>query len=139
MQSSWGDDAIKLDRQSGVYADPELMCTIDHVGKFYHVLGPHICQASSQWTPVILQADVSSAGKAFAAKHAEAVVFITFTSAIVAQNIADTIKVLAKVIAVSGATEELAQGNYNEYMVYGAKERALALFFFGDYTSIGLS
>ncbi|EEU34457.1 uncharacterized protein NECHADRAFT_44531 [Fusarium vanettenii 77-13-4] len=150
LQSSWRDDAVKLDRQSGVYTDPELVRTIDHVGKFYNVPGPHICQPSPQRTPVILQAGTSSAGKAFAAKHAEAVFVSTLAPGIVAQNIADirakarelgrdpqAIKFLAMVTPVLGATEEEAQGKYNEYLSYGSKEGALALF--GGYTGIDLS
>ncbi|KAJ4205902.1 hypothetical protein NW759_014379 [Fusarium solani] len=149
-QSSWRDDAVKLDRQSGVYTDPELIRTIDHVGKFYNVPGPHICQPSPQRTPVILQAGTSSAGKAFAAKHAEAVFVSTLAPAIVAQNIADirakarelgrdpqAIKFLAMVTPVLGATEEEARAKYNEYISYGSKEGALALF--GGYTGIDLS
>ncbi|KAI8663789.1 hypothetical protein NCS55_00884400 [Fusarium keratoplasticum] len=125
-QSSWRDDAVKLDRQFGVYTDPEFIRTIDHVGIFYNVPGPHICQPSPQRTPVILQAGTPSAGKAFAAKHAEDVFVSTLTQAIVAQNIADirakarelgrdpqAIKFLAMVIPVLGATEEEAQAKYN--------------------------
>ncbi|WAO91435.1 Hypothetical protein NCS54_00890500 [Fusarium falciforme] len=146
-QSSWRDDAAKLDHQSGVYTDPELIRTIDHVGKFYNVPGPHICQPSPQQTLVILQAGTSSAGKAFAAQHAEAVFVSTLAPAIVAQNIADirakarelgrepqAIKFLAMVTPVLSATEEEAQAKYNQYMSYGSKEGALALF--GGYTGI---
>lgn len=43
-QSSWRDDAVKLDREKGIYTDPKLVRTIDHVGKYYTVPGPHICQ-----------------------------------------------------------------------------------------------
>ncbi|KAJ4129653.1 hypothetical protein NW754_003935 [Fusarium falciforme] len=141
------DDAVKLDHQSGVYTDPELIRTIDHVGKFYNVPGPHICQPSPQQTLVILQAGTSSAGKAFAAQHAEAVFVSTLAPAIVAQNIADirakarelgrepqAIKFLAMVTPVLGAIEEEAQAKYNQYMSYGSKEGALALF--GGYTGI---
>ncbi|KAJ4188329.1 hypothetical protein NW767_011991 [Fusarium falciforme] len=146
-QSSWRDDAAKLDHQSGVYTDPELIRTIDHVGKFYNVPGPHICQPSPQQTLVILQACTSSAGKAFAAQHAEAVFVSTLAPAIVAQNIADirakarelgrepqAIKFLAMVTPILGAAEEEAQAKYNQYMGYGSKEGALALF--GGYTGI---
>ncbi|KAL6362206.1 hypothetical protein LRP88_04283 [Fusarium phalaenopsidis] len=144
------DEYMDLDRQSGVYTDPELIRTIDHVGKFYNVPGPHTCQPSPQRTPVILQAGTSSAGKAFSAKHAEAVFVSTLAPAIVAQNIADIrakarelgrdpqgIKFLAMVTPVLGTTEEEAQAKYNEYMSYGSKEGALALF--GGYTGIDLS
>ncbi|POR31151.1 Dimethyl-sulfide monooxygenase [Tolypocladium paradoxum] len=55
------------------YTDPSLVRTIDHVGKYYTVPGPHIYQPSPQRTPVIMQARTSSSGKSFAAKHAETV------------------------------------------------------------------
>lgn len=71
FQASWRDDAVKLDREKGIYTSPELVRTIDHHGKFFDVPGPHIVQPSPQRTPLLLQAGTSKAGKIFAAQHAE--------------------------------------------------------------------
>jgi len=72
-EGSWDDDAVVQDRANRVYTDPAKVRAIDHVGQYYRVAGPHLSQPSRQRTPVIYQAGASSAGKAFAARHAEAV------------------------------------------------------------------
>jgi len=71
-EGSWEDDAVLVDRERGVYADPAKVHTIDHVGEFYEVAGPHLSEPSPQRTPVLFQAGSSDAGREFAAKHAEA-------------------------------------------------------------------
>ncbi|AEO56423.1 hypothetical protein MYCTH_2301341 [Thermothelomyces thermophilus ATCC 42464] len=150
-QSSWRDDAVKLDREKRIYTDPSLVRTIDHVGKYYTVPGPHICQPSPQRTPLILQAGTSKAGKAFAAKHAEAIFVAGHSPSVVAKNIADiraaardefgrdpsSIKFLALFCPIIGATEEEARAKYEEYLSYGSEDGALALF--GGWTGIDLA
>ncbi|KAM3550431.1 hypothetical protein ARSEF4850_008345 [Beauveria asiatica] len=77
FQASWRDDAVALDRERGVYTNPDLVRQINHKGKYYAVPGPHIVHPSPQRTPLLLQAGASKSGKLFAAQHAEAI----FTSA----------------------------------------------------------
>ncbi|MFC7622814.1 LLM class flavin-dependent oxidoreductase [Microlunatus sp. GCM10028923] len=72
-EGSWDDDAVRLDRDHRVYTDPAKVRYINHAGDHYRVAGPHLSEPSPQRTPVIFQAGVSDAGRAFAAKHAEAV------------------------------------------------------------------
>ncbi|KAL2152041.1 hypothetical protein VTH82DRAFT_5225 [Thermothelomyces myriococcoides] len=150
-QSSWRDDAVKLDREKRIYTDPSLVRTIDHVGKYYTVPGPHICQPSPQRTPLILQAGTSKAGKAFAAKHAEAIFVAGHSPSVVAKNVAEiraaardefgrdpnSIKFLALLCPIIGATEEEARAKYEEYLSYGSEDGALALF--GGWTGIDLA
>ncbi|KAK7743257.1 hypothetical protein SLS53_004342 [Cytospora paraplurivora] len=150
-QSSWRDDAVKLDREKGIYTDPGLVRTIDHVGKYYTVPGPHICQPSPQRTPVLMQAGTSRAGKNFAARHAEAVFVGGHSPAVVAQSIADiralardefgrdpaSIKFLAMFCPIIGDTHEEATAKYEELLSYGSSEGALALF--GGWTGIDLA
>uniref|UniRef100_A0A8H7NKF5 Luciferase-like domain-containing protein n=1 Tax=Bionectria ochroleuca TaxID=29856 RepID=A0A8H7NKF5_BIOOC len=150
-QSSWRDDAVKHDREKGIYTDPALVRTIDHVGKYYTVPGPHICQPSPQRTPVILQAGTSKSGKRFSAKHAEAVFVAGHSPAVVAKNIAEiretaekefhrdpkSIKFLAMLCPIIGKTQEEAEAKYAEYISYGSEDGALALF--GGWTGIDLS
>lgn len=57
--------------ERGVYADPAKIHPINHAGEFYEVAGPHLCEPSPQRTPLLFQADSSSRGRDFAAKHAE--------------------------------------------------------------------
>lgn len=150
-QGSWRDDAVRLDRQRGVYTDPALVRTIDHAGEYYTVPGPHICQPSPQRTPLILQAGTSKAGKAFAAKHAEAVFVAGHSPSVVAGHVADirraardehgrdgqAIKFLALVCPVLGDTREDAAAKYDELVRHGSEDGALALF--GGWTGIDLA
>ena len=148
--SSWRSDAVKLDRKSGVYTDPRLVREINHDGKYFKVPGPHFCQPSPQRTPVIYQAGTSRAGKAFAARHAEAIFVSQHSPAAVAKNIADIrrtaaelgrdpsrIKVLAKFAPVLGRTQEEAEAKYADYLQYGDYDGALALF--GGWTGVDMA
>lgn len=72
-EGSWDDDAVIQDRANRVYTDPSKVRYIDHVGEYFKVAGPHLCQPSRQRTPVLFQATGSPAGTAFAGRHAEVV------------------------------------------------------------------
>ncbi|KAI9801776.1 MAG: hypothetical protein M1825_003148 [Sarcosagium campestre] len=149
-ESSWRDDAVVLDRDRGVYTEPSRVREINHVGKHFSVPGPHICQPSPQRTPVILQAGTSSAGKNFAAKHAEAIFVAGHSPSVVAKNTKEiralakgfgrnpqNIKFLAMICPVLGRTEEEARQKFEEYASFGSIEGALALF--GGWTGINLA
>ncbi|KAH8646152.1 luciferase-like domain-containing protein [Xylariales sp. PMI_506] len=150
-QSSWRDDAVKLDRNNVIYTDPALVRQINHVGKYYTVPGPHICQPSPQRTPVIMQAGTSKAGKTFAAKNAEAIFVAGHSPAVVAKNITEiralardefnrdpsSIKFLAMFCPIIGETAEAAQAKYEDFLQYGSEDGALALF--GGWTGIDLA
>jgi long-chain alkane monooxygenase len=72
-EGSWDDDAVILDRERRIYADPDKVRYINHVGEYFKVAGPHLCQPSRQRTPLLFQATGSPAGSEFAGRHAEAV------------------------------------------------------------------
>jgi len=72
-EGSWEEDAVLRDTARGIYADPAKIHPIDHVGEFYEVAGPHLCEPSPQRTPLLFQAGSSNRGRDFAAKHAECV------------------------------------------------------------------
>jgi FMN-dependent oxidoreductase (nitrilotriacetate monooxygenase family) len=73
LWDSWGDDAVLDDRAGGQYARADLIRPIDHVGPFYQVAGPLNVPRSPQGRPVLVQAGSSETGRAFAARHAEAI------------------------------------------------------------------
>ncbi len=73
LEGSWEDDAVLRDVERRVYADPAKVHEIDHVGRYYDVVGPHLSEPSPQRTPVLFQAGSSERGRAFAARHAEAI------------------------------------------------------------------
>ncbi|KAK8172173.1 luciferase-like domain-containing protein [Phyllosticta citrichinensis] len=140
-QSSWREDAVVLDRKTGIYTEPSRVREINHEGKQFTVPGPHICQPSPQRVPVIMQAGTSKAGTAFSSKHAE-MVFVSGHSPASCANFVKTIregarksgrdpqsiKVLSKIVIVLGRTQEEAEAKFAEYASYGDTEGALALF-----------
>ncbi|CRK53591.1 putative monooxygenase YxeK [Rhodococcus sp. RD6.2] len=73
LWDSWEDGAVVLDEESGVFADPDRVHTIDHAGERFRVKGPLNAPRSAQGRPLLVQAGSSESGKEFAATHAEAV------------------------------------------------------------------
>jgi alkanesulfonate monooxygenase SsuD/methylene tetrahydromethanopterin reductase-like flavin-dependent oxidoreductase (luciferase family) len=167
-EGSWRDDAVVWNQgvngtevngsdaggskkeRSTQYADPTRVRQIDHKGKYFQVPGPHLCEPSPQRTPFLLQAGTSTAGKAFAAKHAEAVFLhaqkpelvrpsvdsIRQQAAALGRNPAD-IKVIAGALVIVAETDEAAHAKVEELKKYGDREGALALF--GGWTGYDLS
>ena len=72
-EGSWEDDAVLADTERGVYADPDKIHRINHIGKHFDVAGPHLSEPSPQRTPLLFQAGSSTRGRRFAAKHAECI------------------------------------------------------------------
>lgn len=73
LWDSWDADAVIADKETGVYADPDRISPIDHVGTHFRVRGPLNVPRPPQGRPVLVQAGSSPAGIAQAAEHAEAV------------------------------------------------------------------
>lgn len=71
LWDSWADDAILADRESGVFADPAKIRTIDHVSDHFSITGPLNIPRSPQGRPVLAQAGSSEDGRRFAAARAE--------------------------------------------------------------------
>ncbi|WP_157253662.1 LLM class flavin-dependent oxidoreductase [Nonomuraea typhae] len=73
LWDSWEDDALVIDQAGGVFADTGKIHTIDHAGERLRVRGPLNTPRSPQGRPVYVQAGSSEDGRAFAARHAEAI------------------------------------------------------------------
>lgn len=73
LWDSWADDGVKDDRTAGLYADPAKVRPVNHEGALYKVKGPLNIPRPPQGRPVFVQAGSSEDGRAFAARHAEAV------------------------------------------------------------------
>ncbi|MGW9265151.1 LLM class flavin-dependent oxidoreductase [Gordonia terrae] len=73
LWSSWDADAVTADKESGVWADPAKIHTVDHDGAHYRTRGPLNQPRSPQHRPVLIQAGSSNTGKDFAARWAEAI------------------------------------------------------------------
>jgi FMN-dependent oxidoreductase (nitrilotriacetate monooxygenase family) len=73
LWDSWEDEALVSDRESGLFADDSRIHPIAHRGEHFRLQGPLNTPRSPQGRPVYVQAGSSEDGKAFAARHAEAV------------------------------------------------------------------
>jgi FMN-dependent oxidoreductase (nitrilotriacetate monooxygenase family) len=74
LWESWEPGAVVVDEQHGIYADYTKVHTIDFKGKYFSSRGPLNTIPGPQRRPVICQAGGSSAGRAFAAKHADTII-----------------------------------------------------------------
>ncbi|NKY34011.1 LLM class flavin-dependent oxidoreductase [Nocardia speluncae] len=73
LWDSWEPDAVVLDAATGIFADPDKVHTVDHVGERFTVRGPLNVPSSAQGRPLLVQAGSSESGKDFAGRWAEAV------------------------------------------------------------------
>lgn len=70
---SWDDDALIMDKESGIFADPSKVHYANYVGKWVESRGPISIPRSPQGQPVLMQAGSSERGRQFAARWAEIV------------------------------------------------------------------
>jgi FMN-dependent oxidoreductase (nitrilotriacetate monooxygenase family) len=73
LWDSWDDDARRIDRDAGIFADPDRIHAINHQGAIFKVRGALTLPRTPQGNPVLVQAGSSDDGRAFAARYAEAI------------------------------------------------------------------
>jgi FMN-dependent oxidoreductase (nitrilotriacetate monooxygenase family) len=71
LWDSWAPDALVGDKESGLFAKPDAVREIDHVGKYFSVRGPLPFPRSAQGRPVIFHAGSSDTGRDQAARVAD--------------------------------------------------------------------
>ncbi|GJD49454.1 Dimethyl-sulfide monooxygenase [Methylobacterium crusticola] len=138
-EGSWDEGALVKDRARGVLADARRIHRINHVGPRYRVEGPHLPAPSPQRTPLLFQAGSSPAGRAFAARNAEAQFISAPGPEAAAALIAETrdlaervgrrredIKFFQGFAFVIGSTEEEAQRREAELDAYVSIDGFLA-------------
>ena len=76
LWGSWEPGAILAGEDSGVFADPARVHSIDFEGRFYKSRGPLNSGPPVQTRPVIAQAGGSPRGRQFAALHADTIVAV---------------------------------------------------------------
>jgi len=69
----WEDDALIVDKKSGLFADPNKVHRMEYRGKFLTSCGTFTVPRSPQGHPVVIQAGASNRGKTFSARWAETV------------------------------------------------------------------
>ena len=73
LWDSWEEDAVVMDQEGAVFADPDKVHRIEHEGQFFKSRGPLNVVRSPQNGPAILQAGTSPKGMDFAAKYADGI------------------------------------------------------------------
>jgi FMN-dependent oxidoreductase (nitrilotriacetate monooxygenase family) len=149
-EGSWEDDAVRLDKAAGIYADPDKVHAIGHHGRYFDVPGIGLTEPSPQRTPVIFQAGASPRGRRFAAAHAEGIFTTATTPEILGRSISATralaaelgrdpcsIKFFSLMTVITAPTDEEAQAKYDEYRRYVSLEGALTLY--GGWSGLDLS
>ncbi|MGO4714122.1 LLM class flavin-dependent oxidoreductase [Bradyrhizobium sp. 2TAF24] len=86
-EGSWEHDAVRRDRASGIFTDPAKVHAVHHDGPHYRVNGIHLAEPSPQRTPLLYQAGASKRGRAFAARHAEAIFLNGQTKPMLAETV----------------------------------------------------
>jgi len=89
LWNSWEAGAVVMDRERGIFADPDKVHRIEHRGRFFASRGPLTVARSPQNGPAIIQAGVSPKGRAFAARFAEAIFAIQPSLEMAAEYYAD--------------------------------------------------
>ena len=77
---AWDDDAIVIDKQTGLFAHPDKVRRLDHQGRWFRSRGPFTVPRSPQGHPVVIQAGQSGRGKQFSARWGELIFVSTHTS-----------------------------------------------------------
>ncbi|AUT48461.1 LLM class flavin-dependent oxidoreductase [Achromobacter sp. AONIH1] len=137
-EGSWDDDAVRVDRERRIFADPAGIRVQRHAGPYYRYEGAHLSEPSPQRTPVLYQAGASSRGQRFAAAHAECV-FLTGAQPAVRDIVAalrkqvqdagrrrEDIQVYAMATVIVGETDAQAWEKHAEYARYANPMAALA-------------
>ena len=86
-EGSWEDGAVRRDRGARIFTDPTKLHRILHDGPYFKVDGIHLAEPSPQRTPLLYQAGTSKRGRAFAARHAEAIFLNGQTKPILARAV----------------------------------------------------
>ncbi|MBS7538024.1 LLM class flavin-dependent oxidoreductase [Ancylobacter lacus] len=71
LWNSWDEDALILDRENAIYADPDKVHYVDFEGRWVKTRGPLQTPRSPQGSPVLMQAGSSERGREFAARWGE--------------------------------------------------------------------
>lgn len=71
LWNSVDPDAIVMDRERGIFADPSKVRLIHHKGKHFNVRGPLPVLPSPQGRPVLIQAGLSEDGMDLASRYAD--------------------------------------------------------------------
>ena len=81
LWESWDADALVMDKERGIFADPSKIHYVNYAGQWIKTRGPLTVPRSPQVRPVIMQAGASDRGREFAARWAEMIFTLQHTKA----------------------------------------------------------
>ncbi|MFE6163999.1 NtaA/DmoA family FMN-dependent monooxygenase [Streptomyces sp. NPDC056486] len=127
LWDAWEPGAVVADKESGRYADADLIHPVDHRGEFFSVRGPLPVPAGPQGRPVIVQAGGSEGGLSLAGEFADVVFTVAQTRskavafredvrrrAAAAGRDPDHVKISLGVVVLVSETEEEARQREQE-------------------------
>lgn len=122
LWDSWDADALVMDKQRGVFADPAKVHYVNYVGQWVKTRGPLTVPRSPQGRPVIMQAGSSPRGREFAARWGEIVFTLQHSKAdmqafyrdmktrvVAAGRAPEDCKILPSVDPIIGETDAIAR------------------------------
>lgn len=149
LWGSWEPGAILADAETGAFADPARVHTIDFEGRYFKSRGPLNSGPPVQSRPVIAQAGGSPRGRQFASLHADTIVAAVkgvdgmraYRDDLRARAVAqgrdpDGIKLLFLVAPILGETEEEAQAQKRRRAEWAVRRIDERLAHFSKITSI---
>ncbi len=135
---TWERDALLLDRERGILADPSKIHPVKHQGEWFRVEGPLNIPRTPQGRPVLIQAGSSGRGRRFGARWAEAIFTIhphlkamqAFRQDVRGQVVqqgrsADSLKVLTAVMPFIGGSEAEARAKRDQHNALARPELGL--------------
>lgn len=128
LWNSWSDDAVVVDRERGIWVEPELMREINFEGEYYKVKGPFNMRRSPQGHPVLFQSGQSDLGMKLGARFGEGIyttqnnmndaieTMQKYRPLLEAEGRSpDSLKVLPGILPILGETRKEAQ-DYADYL-----------------------
>jgi len=152
LWESWDADALVMDKERGVFADPSKIHYVNYAGQWIKTRGPLNSGPCPQGQPVIAQAGGSPRGRAFAARHADTIVahgkgiggMKAYRDDVRRHMIAhgrnpEDCKVLFMIAPILGETEELAQEHKRRRAAVAEAQIPERLAFFGKLLNVDFS
>jgi FMN-dependent oxidoreductase (nitrilotriacetate monooxygenase family) len=149
LWGSWEADALVLDVEGGMFADPSKVHTVDFQGKYFRSRGPLNTAPPPQGRPVIVQAGGSPRGREFASKHADSIIASVpevskmkeYRDDVRERMVGhgrkpDDCKVLFLTSPILGETREEAKAKYDRYVAYAREHPEIKLANMGFATDV---
>lgn len=105
LWNSWDADALVVNKDTGLFADPAKVHALNHKGKYFSARGPLSVPPSPQGHPVLIQAGQSGRGRQFAGRWGD-LIFVVYPNLAVGKPQYAAVK--AEVAAAGRDPDEVA-------------------------------